>query len=50
MATFQLSEVIRLYELCNVLLCLLCQAGIKPGKSTVSYFRNQYKLKGQELQ
>lgn len=50
MATFQLSEVIRLYEPCNVLLCLLCQAGMKPGKSTISHFRNQHKLKGQELQ
>ena len=50
MATFQLNEVIRLYEPYNVLLYLLYQAGIKPGKSTISHFRNQHKLKGQELQ
>ncbi|KAK3331562.1 hypothetical protein B0H66DRAFT_487755, partial [Apodospora peruviana] len=50
MATFQLNEVIRLYEPCNILLCLLCKAGIKPGNGTVSHFRNQHKFKGNELQ
>ncbi|KAK3314427.1 hypothetical protein B0H66DRAFT_589415 [Apodospora peruviana] len=50
MATFQLNEVIRLYEPCNILLSLLCKAGIKPGNGTVSHFRNQHKLKGNELQ
>ncbi|KAK4451084.1 hypothetical protein QBC34DRAFT_378912, partial [Podospora aff. communis PSN243] len=50
MATFQLNEVIRLYEPCNVLLCLLCAAGIKPGIGAISHFRKQHKLKGKELQ
>ena len=50
MATFQLHEVIRLYEPCNILLCLLCEAGIKPGDGTVSHFRKRHQLKGGELQ
>ena len=48
-ATFQLYKVIRLYELYNILLCLLCEAGIKPGDGTVSHFRKRYQLKGGEL-
>lgn len=50
MTTFQANEVLRLYEPCNVWLCLLCAAGIKPGKSITTHFRNLHKLKGTELQ
>lgn len=48
--TFQLEETVRLYEPCNVLLCLICRAGIKPGKGVASHFRNRHKLTGKELQ
>jgi RAD3-like DEAD/DEAH box helicase len=49
MAMFQLNETIRLYEPCNVLLCLICPAGIKPGDGAVSHFRKQHKLRGDAL-
>ena len=48
--TFRLKKTIRLYKLCNMLLCLICNASIKLGNSIKLHFRNQYKLKGNELQ
>jgi len=42
--------VIQLYKPCNVLLCLLCRAGIKPGAGVTLHFHKQHKLKGNDLQ
>lgn len=44
------KEMVRLYEPCNILICLACKTAVKPGKGIESHFRKQHKLIGNVLQ
>lgn len=45
-----MDELVHLNEEHQILICQLCQAGVRPGVGIERHFRKEHELKGQVLQ
>lgn len=45
-----MDELVHLNEAHQILICQLCQAGVRPGVGIERHFRKEHRLKGQVLQ